>query len=283
MSKELVVVSKPALPEKWDYDESVKIGKQLFIRWKDITIEMAEHFWIAREALRKKGGKPFHKAYSREITCVKTWGDYCQEVSSIKNKNIARDAFNRVLNRFFSRELPEHEDPAALPEDKFRVIYADPPWKYADKLVEGYGPAEHHYPTMSIEELCSLKIDELAAKDSVLFLWVTSPILDECFEVIKAWGFEYKTSFIWDKVKHNYGHYNSVRHEFLLICTKGSCLPENKKLFDSVISLERTAKHSEKPEKFRKMIDELYPSGKRIELFARKIIKGWERWGDETK
>jgi N6-adenosine-specific RNA methylase IME4 len=104
--------------------------------------------------------------------------------------------------------------------------------------------------------------------------------LKESFQVIDAWGFEYKTSFVWDKVKHNMGHYNSVRHEFLLVCTKGSCTPDVQKLFDSVQTIERT-KHSEKPEEFRKIIDTIYPNGKRIELFSRKKVDGWESFGNE--
>ncbi|HUV63435.1 MAG TPA: MT-A70 family methyltransferase [Sedimentisphaerales bacterium] len=168
-----------------------------------------------------------------------------------------------------------------LPKGKYRVIYADPPWQYGDKLVKGYGPAANHYPTMSIAELCALPIKALAADDAVLFLWVTSPLLDNCFGVIHAWGFEYKASFVWDKVRHNFGHYNSVRHEFLLLCTRGSCLPENKRLVDSVQVVERTPKHSEKPEAFREMIDLLYPSGPRIELFARKEVAGWTAYGNE--
>lgn len=78
------------------------------------------------------------------------------------------------------------------------------------------------------------------------------------------------------------GHYNSVRHELLLVCTKGSCTPENIKLFDSVQSIEKTSKHSEKPEEFREIIETLYPSGNRIELFARKKIDNWDSWGDEV-
>jgi N6-adenosine-specific RNA methylase IME4 len=113
-------------------------------------------------------------------------------------------------------------------------------------------------------------------------MWTTSPVLDECFEVIKAWGFEYKSSFIWDKISHNYGHYNSVRHELLLVCTKGSCLPDkDAPLFDSVQSIQRTKEHSEKPEEFRKIINTLYPEGKRVELFARKKVEGWDVWGNE--
>ena len=107
-------------------------------------------------------------------------------------------------------------------------------------------------------------------------------MLEDAFVVIRAWGFEYKASFVWDKIKHNWGHYNSVRHEFLLVCVRGSCPPDELKLFDSVVSIERT-KHSEKPEAFRKIIDTLYPHGKRIELFARTKVDGWEAFGNECK
>lgn len=177
-------------------------------------------------------------------------------------------------------------EPPPIP-GKYRVFYADPPWQYSDSGVitssDNYGRAERHYPTESIEGLCDLgaRIGAAAEDEAVLFLWVTSPILPECFAVIEAWGFEYKSSFVWDKIGHNYGHYNSVRHEMLLVCTKGSYLPENTKLYDSVISIEKSRKHSEKPKEFRAMIDDLYPSGNRIELFARNAASGWEVWGNE--
>lgn len=172
---------------------------------------------------------------------------------------------------------------AALPSEKFRVLYADPPWKYGSSSpgLDQYGPAERHYPSMAISELCALGISDIAENDAVLFLWVTSPLLDECWPVVKAWGFEYKTSFVWDKVKHNFGHYNSLRHEFLLVCTRGSCTPDVKQLFDSVQTIERDGDHSQKPEEFRRIIDTLYPHGKRIELFARKTAPGWEAYGNE--
>lgn len=174
-----------------------------------------------------------------------------------------------------------------LPTGKFRIFYADPPWKYGNSGVitedDNYGRAERHYPAMSIAELCALglEIKAMADDDAVLFLWVTSPLLAECFEVIKAWGFQYKTSFVWDKVRHNFGHYNSVRHELLLVCTRGSCLPDVPTLHDSVMSIERSDKHSEKPEAFRQMIDGLYTRGNRLELFARCRVDGWEAWGNE--
>ena len=173
----------------------------------------------------------------------------------------------------------------ALPSGKYRIIYADPPWEYGDgrtgDLITATG-ALHHYPTMSLSELKAMDIQGLAAEDSILFLWATVPLLPEALELAKAWGFTYKSHFVWDKVKHNMGHYNSVRHELLLICTKGSGTPEVSKLFDSVQVIERQ-EHSRKPEEFRMIIDTLYPSGPRIELFCRgEQPSGWEAWGNET-
>ena len=166
---------------------------------------------------------------------------------------------------------------------KYQIIYADPPWRYNDKQnTKLLGGAIKHYPTMSITELCQLPIKELADENSALFLWTTSPLLEDSFKIIRAWGFRYKTSFVWDKIKHNMGHYNSVRHELLLIATKGSYTPRVKKLFDSVVSVERT-KHSEKPDIFRYIINHIYPSSKKLELFARQKTEGWDVWGNEIK
>lgn len=201
--------------------------------------------------------------------------DHIQEAKT-EGKELTTAGIIRVA-KFETAKNKEQPEPLA---GKYRIIYADPPWKYNDKLVDGYGPAEFHYPTMSIEELCTLSVKDIAEDNAVLFLWVTSPLLESSFKIIHAWGFEYKTSFVWDKILHNMGHYNSVRHEFLLVCTRGSCTPDNLKLYDSVQSIERT-EHSVKPEEFRDIIDDLYPNGGRIELFSRREVVGWERWGNE--
>ena len=173
-------------------------------------------------------------------------------------------------------------DPDALPDRKYRVIYADPPWPYGNAGLDRYGHAEAHYKTLSLNDICALSVSDVAADDAVLFLWSTSPMLEDAFKVIKAWRFDYKTSFVWDKVKHNFGHYNSVRHEFLLVATRGSCTPDNSKLTDSVQTIERSDKHSEKPEEFRKIIESMYTTGKRIELFSRAKHPRWDAWGDEV-
>ena len=168
-------------------------------------------------------------------------------------------------------------------KETFRVIYADPAWSYNDKQDSPQlGGAAKHYDTMSVKQLSELPVNKISERNSVLFLWVTSPLLEDAFKVVNSWGFKYKTSFIWDKVKHNMGHYNSVRHEILLVCTKGSCTPDNKKLYDSVQSIERNNNHSEKPIEFLNIIDDLYKYGNKLEMFCRKIKKeNWYGWGNE--
>jgi len=175
--------------------------------------------------------------------------------------------------------IPENEEPSK-PTGKYRVIYADPPWKYSNVMPDYFIEQAHHYKTMSLTDICNFFAMDIAEDNAVLFLWTTSPILEDAFKVINAWGFHYKASFIWDKVKHNMGHYNSVRHEFLLIATRGSCQPDVKELFDSVQTIERED-HSKKPDKFRDIIETLYPNGKRIQLWARTPYEGWDNYGNE--
>ena len=169
----------------------------------------------------------------------------------------------------------------SLPTAKYRVIYADPPWSYGNTQPDYHTEQRDHYPVMKLSEICSMPVASFCEDNAVLFLWVTSPILEESFEVIRDWGFKYKASFVWDKIKHNMGHYNSVRHEFLLICVRGSCQPDTPKLIDSVQSIERT-EHSAKPEEFRRIIEELYPHGKRLEMFARGKHVGWDTYGNQA-
>jgi N6-adenosine-specific RNA methylase IME4 len=189
----------------------------------------------------------------------------------------------QYIERVETKNINEFKVDIFNTTEKFRVIYADPAWSYNDKQeTPMLGGASKHYNTMSVSEICSLPVKDISEKDAILFLWVTSPLLEDAFTVIKSWGFKYKTSFVWDKIKHNMGHYNSVRHEFLLIATKGSCVPDNKKLYDSVQSIERNDNHSEKPIEFLDIIDDLYLYGNKLEMFCRNIKKqNWYGWGNE--
>jgi N6-adenosine-specific RNA methylase IME4/predicted transcriptional regulator len=168
---------------------------------------------------------------------------------------------------------------APTPTEKYRIVYADPPWSYGNTQPDYHTEQRDHYPVMELQAICDLPVAEWVEDDAVLFLWVTSPILEEAFDVIRAWGFNYKASFIWDKIKHNMGHYNSVRHELLLICTRGSCQPDVKTLIDSVQSIERSNKHSQKPVEFYDIIETIYTHGRRLEMFSRERREGWEAYG----
>lgn len=232
--------------------------------------------------LKSAGIDPAHASRYESIAAIpqEQFEEHIQETKT-SGKELTTAGTLRVAQQVQREQRHEEAVSRPLPTDKYRIIYADPPWNYGNSGLDEYGHAERHYPTMTIAELCEMPIKDIAEDDSVLFMWVTSPMLKDAFPVIKSWGFEYKTSFVWDKVKHNYGYYNSVRHEFLLVCTRGSCLPDIKDKHDSVISIERSDKHSEKPEYFRKLIDSLYLSGNRIELFAREKVDGWDCYGND--
>ena len=178
----------------------------------------------------------------------------------------------------------EHIATANEPE-KYQVIYADPPWQYNSGDQHSDEEQEtvlgDHYPSMPLRDICALPQAQLAGEDAVLFLWCTSPTLPEGMAVVNAWGFNYKACMVWDKVAHNVGNYVSVRHELLLIATRGRP-PKVPKLVDSVYVEER-GEHSKKPQYFRELIDDLYPKGKRIEFFCRGAAKdGWDNWGNEA-
>ena len=168
---------------------------------------------------------------------------------------------------------------------KFRVVYADPPWAYRDAGVvtssDAYGKAERHYSTMTVEQIAAIPVKRHVERDAVLFLWCTEPLRFEALPVIEGWGFTHKSAVIWDKVVHNFGHYVSVRHEHLLICTRSSCVPDRlTPMPDSVVTIRRSSIHSEKPEEFRHLIEKLY-DGPYVELFARKETEGWTCYGNQ--
>jgi N6-adenosine-specific RNA methylase IME4 len=190
---------------------------------------------------------------------------------------------NQVYVAVRRDEVKEQVKKTEWPTGKYRVIYADPPWQYSNNIsADKFNDVELHYPSMPLNEICELPVSDMALDNSVLFLWVTAPFLEDSFKVINAWGFKYKTCFVWDKLVKTYGHYSGVRHELVLVAVKGSCQPDISLQPDSVFSIKKT-EHSAKPEEFRQTIDSLYPHGPRIELFARTKAPGWEVWGNEIK
>ena len=175
-------------------------------------------------------------------------------------------------------------------DKKYSIIYADPPWQYRVWSKKGSGrSAESHYPTMSKKEIANLPIQNICEKDSVLLLWVIAPCLVEGIELIKSWGFDYKTiGFTWVKKNKKspswfwgMGYYTRANAEICLLATKGKPLKRVSKAVHSVIDTP-IEKHSKKPDCARDRITKLFGELPRIELFARQHADGWDCWGNEV-
>lgn len=168
---------------------------------------------------------------------------------------------------------------------KFKIIYADPPWSYKDKKCNGN--ALNHYDTMKLEDIKKLPINNLADKDSILFIWATYPLLKEALEVIESWGFKYKSiGFQWikkNKVSDSFffglGRWTRGNSECCLIAVKGK--PKRVSASVSQLIISRIRGHSQKPDEAREKIVELIGDLPRIELFARNKVEGWNIWGNE--
>lgn len=139
-----------------------------------------------------------------------------------------------------------------------------------------------HYPTLSVEEICNLPIPEITDKNAVLFLWATVPLLPEAFQVMNAWGFNYKTMVTWRKVMSlGMGFWFRGQTEHLLLGVKGKV--KAFRLQEPNFIQAKVLKHSEKPHEFRQLIERATPAfPAKIELFARQKHPGWHSWGNEV-
>lgn len=178
-----------------------------------------------------------------------------------------------------------------MKNELFNIIYADPPWTYNDKLSMGNRGVYYKYKTLSIKEIKALPIQNITAENCILFLWGTWPLLQDCLETVKAWGFEYKTcGFVWVKVTktkpkkiiRGMGRYTRGNSEFVMIGRKGKMLERYDKSISQMIIEPRGEKNSEKPYSVVNKIDKLYGAQyRKIELFARRCHPGWAATGLE--
>lgn len=174
---------------------------------------------------------------------------------------------------------------------EYQIIYADPPWTYKVWSVNGNKrSASQHYPTMRKEELQRFPIQKISAKNSVLLMWVTAPCLEEGLELIRKWGFIYKTiGFTWikknkksDSLFWGMGYYTRANAELCLLATKGKPPKRVSRTVHQVVE-SPVREHSRKPDEVRSRITELFGNLSRIELFARQKTQGWDTWGNEVK
>ena len=195
----------------------------------------------------------------------------------IKTGELAADLAARKVHR--ARRDANLPPAPPLPDGPFELLYADPPWQLGNP--DGLNAPENHYPTMPLNQIKELKPP--AAERAVLFLWAVNCLLPEALDVINAWGFAYKTNFVWVKESIGLGNWARNRHELLLFATRGPiAVPDPDERPDSVFETTRL-RHSQKPEDAYRLIEAAYPHLSRIELFARGTPRaGWHAWGNET-
>jgi len=204
-----------------------------------------------------------------------------------------------IYNEETKRRIRQNALPSLYPElpnKKFDIIYADPPWHYNGKLQFDksstsvdridlsknifISSAAFKYPTLKTSELMKIPIHEIAKDDCLLFMWTTNPHLAQSIELGRAWGFEYKTvAFVWDKMNHNPGQYTLSNCELCLVFKRGRIpKPRGARNIQQLVrSLRKN--HSEKPIEVIQAIEKMFPTQERIELFARRKTKGWSVWG----
>lgn len=207
--------------------------------------------------------------------------------------------YNEEQNRRTKRnDLPEFYPD--LPEKKYSIIYADPPWDYggkmqfdksskgADKIDLGknifISSANFKYPTVKTKELMKIPVQEISEDNCLLFMWVTNPHLNQGLELGKSWGFDYRTvAFVWDKMNHNPGQYTLSYCELCLVFKRGKIpTPRGARNIKQLVRVPR-GEHSEKPIEVLRNIELMFPSQKKIELFARSKHKNWDSWGLEVR
>lgn len=176
-----------------------------------------------------------------------------------------------------------------LPDAEFDVLYADPPWDYRGQLQHNgtggsdTGGAQRHYATVTLEDLRRLPVQTIAAASSLLFMWSSSPHLEQAIALGKAWDFDWATvAFVWNKIRTNPGFYTLSQCELCLVFRRGSIpQPRGARNIRQYVESVR-GKHSEKPDEVRTRIAAMFPRQRKIELFARDQTPGWHAWGLEV-
>lgn len=194
-----------------------------------------------------------------------------------------RQRIKKIRRATREQELGEKQN--SLPDRKYGIILADPEWRF-EPWSRNTGmdrAADNHYPTSCTEVIASRAVESIAADDCVLFLWATVPMLPHALIVMAAWGFDYRSQFVWVKDRVGTGYWARNQHELLLIGVRGDPpAPEAGTRERSVIQAP-VGQHSQKPEIILEYIDGWYPTFPKIELNRRGPARqGWDAWGNES-
>lgn len=277
---ELALLLKPLLAEKAKENQKIgaektNTGLQKSVKAINTQKEIADQAGVSHDTISKveriqKDATPevIEQVKSGDISINKAY----QDIKKVDKKIERVEKINEISAGNEDLDISK----------TYPVIYADPPWQY-NHTESANRAIENHYPTMTLDDICNMPVSDLATKDAILFLWTTSPKLEEGIRVLNSWGFEYTTCAIWDKQKKGLGYYFRQNHELLLIGKRGSIpTPDPKDRPDSIIS-EPRGDHSEKPARFYEIIEAMYPDFEKIELFCRNPRNGWSVWGNQSE
>lgn len=166
---------------------------------------------------------------------------------------------------------------------QYDIIFADPPWKFSSNSKKKPGRnAMRHYPCMSDAEISALPVGDLAASEALLFMWTTAPMLERAMKIPVFWGFKYISNFTWPKSRIGTGFWIRNQHEHLLLYKRRSFPCPKPAPFSSSLVDGLTREHSRKPETIQDRVDKIWPSHRKLEMFARRERDGWDVWGNET-
>lgn len=190
------------------------------------------------------------------------------KLGAVHRRHLRDKAIKRIL-----------EEPQPLPDGRFRVIVADPPWAYEKRKDDGTSRNQLGYPTMSTEEICNLDVGARAHEEGcVLWLWTTNAFMRDVYEILDAWGFEEKTILTWAKAHIGAGDWLRGQTEHCVMAIRGK--PVVHLTNQSTLLVAPKAEHSRKPNEFYALVEKLCP-GSKLELFAREARPGWIAWGAE--
>ena len=165
----------------------------------------------------------------------------------------------------------------------YDIVCADPPWKFSSNSRAKPGRnAMRHYDCMSDADIAAIPVKNMVAKDALLFMWTTVPMLVRSLPIMDAWGFKYVSQLVWVKDRTGTGFWVRNRHEIILLGKRGSfSCPSPAPFSDSVITGQQR-EHSRKPDELQDRIDAIWPLASKLEMFARRSREGWALFGNET-
>ena len=308
-----VTATSLVLPENLSLEQWLAVGEQLKISERSLMWWIGDWLYFGERKYGEMYSQAFEATGLSEETCRKawqvakrfengrrlpnlTWGHHlevaflpvdqqdellCRAVREGLSTRELRAEVSRIRNVIAapaSDTTCTVDDLTKLSGKQFGTMYVDPPWLYNNQGTRA--ATGKHYGGMTVDEICELPVSALAAENSHLHLWTTNAFIFEAQRVVKAWGYDYKSCFVWVKPQMGIGNYWRVSHEFLLLGVKGST-----PFFDHGQKSWREfnrAEHSQKPERVRQIIEKVSPAP-RLELFGRRQAQGWTVWGNQIE